>query len=141
VRKKHKLDNTTWERLGSDEGDALVEKVEAESIRRQRDGSTKRELAQKHIVRGPEILNSIAADSSASPRHRVDAIKVLDTMSATGPEAAPASDRFVIQINLGADTLRFRRFNYPAHNGVRPRRGSLLRFRGAADEQLPTDKV
>jgi hypothetical protein len=37
----------------------------------------------------------------------VDAIKVLDTMSATGPEAAPASDRFVIQINLGADTLRF----------------------------------
>jgi hypothetical protein len=64
VRKKHKLDNTTWERLGSDEGDALVEKVEAESIRRQRDGSTKRELAQKHIVRGPEILNSIAADSS-----------------------------------------------------------------------------
>ena len=28
IRRKHRLDNTTWERLGSDEGNALVEKVE-----------------------------------------------------------------------------------------------------------------
>jgi hypothetical protein len=72
IRRKHRLDNTTWERLGSDEGNALVEKVEEESARRIRDGSAKRELAQKHIVRGPDILNGIMSDPHANARHRID---------------------------------------------------------------------
>ena len=46
-------------------------------------------------------------DASASPRHRVDAIKTLDTFASNGPESAPAGDRFVIQINLGSDVLKF----------------------------------
>ena len=46
-------------------------------------------------------------DVSASPRHRVDAIKTLDTFAANGPKAAPAADRFQITINLGADVLHF----------------------------------
>jgi hypothetical protein len=42
-------------------------------------------------------------DASASPKHRIDASKTLDTFAGNGPEAAPASDRFIITINLGAD--------------------------------------
>ena len=33
--------------------------------------------------------------------------KALDAFAANGPEAAPASDRFQITINLGSDVLHF----------------------------------
>ena len=44
-------------------------------------------------------------DVSASPRHRVDAVKVLDGLASTGAEAAAAGARFEITINLGADHI------------------------------------
>ena len=46
-------------------------------------------------------------DASASPKHRIDSAKALDAFAANGPETAPASDRFQITINLGADVLHF----------------------------------
>lgn len=103
IRRKYRLDNATWERLGSDEGNALVEKVEEESLRRVRDGSAKREKSQQLITKAPNILDSIASDVTASPRHRVDAIKTLDTFAANGPEGVPPADRFQITIVLSAD--------------------------------------
>jgi hypothetical protein len=42
-------------------------------------------------------------DDNANARYRLDACKVLDDFSATGPTAAAAQDRFQITINLGAD--------------------------------------
>jgi hypothetical protein len=105
VRKRHRLADSAWKQMGED--DALLEKIEDEKLRRIRDGSTKRELAQKHIVRGPTVLSEIMDDVSASPRHRVDAVKTLDTLAANGPQNAPPMDRFIIQINLGEDVLRF----------------------------------
>ena len=103
LRKKYRCFNDDdWARLG--ESDELVSAIEAEKLRRIRDGSTKRELAQKHIVRGPDVLNSIMMDSGASPKHRIDASKTLDQFAANGPDAAAAdSTRFIIQINLGDD--------------------------------------
>jgi hypothetical protein len=105
VRKRHRLADSVWKDLGAN--DELVEKIEAEKIRRIRDGSAKRELAQKHIVRGPTVLGSIMDDANASPRHRVDAIKTLDSLAANGPEKAPAADRFIISIHLGADVEHY----------------------------------
>ena len=105
VKKKHRFDDATWERLGQD--DALVEAIEAEKLRRVRSGLAKRELAQKHVVKAPDVLNTIMLDPAASPKHRIDSAKVLDQFAANGPEAAPAADRFVITINLGADVLKF----------------------------------
>src|SRR5215475_14009630 len=49
VKKKHRFDAATWEQLG--ENDALVEAIEAEKLRRIRNGQAKRELAQKHVVK------------------------------------------------------------------------------------------
>ena len=107
VRKKYRFDEAAWEALGTDE---MVRAVEEELARRIRDGSSKRELAQKHIVRGPDILSSILLDESANARHRIDSCKVLNDLAANGPEAVPAADRFQIIIRLDADTtLQFDR--------------------------------
>ena len=105
VKKKHHLSADVWERLGNDE--KLIEKIEAEKVRRIRNGSAKRERAQVLVVQAPDVLGGIMLDASASPRHRIDASKTLDAFAANGPEAAPAADRFVITINLGDDVLHF----------------------------------
>ena len=103
VRRKYRdlLDDDDWTYLATD--DLLVEMVEAEKIRRQRNGRAKTERAQQHIVRGPDVLATIMDDPQANARHRVDSIKALDAL-AGGEQAAPASDeRFRIVINLSAD--------------------------------------
>ena len=105
VKKKHHFDDDTWERLGNNE--VLIEKIEAEKVRRIRNGSTKREKAQQLVVQAPDVLGGIMLDASASPKHRIDSAKALDAFAANGPEAAPASDRFQITINLGSDVLHF----------------------------------
>jgi hypothetical protein len=105
VKKKHHFDDNTWARLGEDE--ALIEAIEAEKIRRIRNGSTKRERAQKLVAQAPGVLGDIMLDANASPKHRIDASKTLDAFAANGPEAAPASERFVITINLGGEVERY----------------------------------
>jgi hypothetical protein len=89
------------------ENDALVERIEAVKIHRIRSGATKRERAQIEVVDAPPILGGIMRDPSANERHRIDAAKALDAFAANGPETRPASDRFQITINLGADVLHF----------------------------------
>ena len=119
VKKKYRLAESAWEALGSN--DALVEKIEAEKVRRIRDGSSKREKAQALIVKAPGILDGIMSDPAASPRHRVDAIKVLDDFAANPGNAAPAADRFQITINLGADLqLKFDKSRMPDVHDVDP---------------------
>jgi len=48
VRKKYRFEDNAWEALGSN--DELVEKIEAEKLRRIRDGSAKREKAQQLLI-------------------------------------------------------------------------------------------
>ena len=105
VRKKYRLADDVWEKLG--ENDALVEAIEAEKVRRIRDGSSKREKAQLLVICAPDVVAKIMLDDNANARHRIDSAKVLNDFAANGPQGAPASDRFVITINLGSDTLRF----------------------------------
>jgi hypothetical protein len=111
VRKRHHLPENVWKSLGND--DLFVERVEAEKLRRVRNGNAKRERAQQHITKAPDILASIMEDPGQSARHRIDSAKVLDTFAATGPEAAPPDDKFTIVINLGNDVLRFSKSRTP----------------------------
>ena len=101
IRKKYKFDEAAWEKLGND--DELVRAIEAESARRIRDGSAKREKSQLAVLRAPDVLSDILNDAAASPKHRIDSAKVLNDFSANGPAGVPAADRFSIVINLGAD--------------------------------------
>jgi hypothetical protein len=105
IKKKHHFDDETWERLGSDE--ALVEAIQVEKTRRIRNGSTARERAQILFAQAPQRLGDILNDDGASPRHRIESARELRQIAANGPEAAPASERFVITINLGGDVERY----------------------------------
>jgi hypothetical protein len=104
IRRKYKdlLDNKAWTTLGQD--DLLIEMIEAEKVRRIRNGSAKREKAQQHIVRGPDVLAAIMDDPRANHRHKVDAIKTLDALADNGPKAAAGEEKVFIRIDLTADT-------------------------------------
>jgi hypothetical protein len=103
VKKKWRevIDEKTWETLGSD--DELVRVIEETKIHRVRSGAAKRERAQQHITKAPDILEKIMSDDSANARHRVDSIKALDALADPGPQTTPPADKFIIRIDLSAD--------------------------------------
>jgi hypothetical protein len=108
VKKKHHFDDATWGRLGDDE--ALIEAIEAEKVRRTRNGDSARERAQQLFATAPNVLGDILHDDGASPRHRIESARELRQIAANGPEAAlaAAADKFLIQINLGGgEILRY----------------------------------
>jgi hypothetical protein len=111
VKKKWRFADEQWDALNND---AVVEAVEAEKLRRVRDGSAKRELAQKHIIKAPDVLNSLMLDDKTNPKHKIDSIKAMEQLATSGSQQGGGSgDRFIIQINLngedsaGNDVLRF----------------------------------
>jgi hypothetical protein len=115
VRKKWRLTDEDWERAGND--DALVRAIEDEKIRRVRNGTHAREKAQQVFVKVPDVLDEILSDKNASPRHRIESSRELRAIANVGPEAQPTADRYVIQINLGADyKLRFDKSITPVAN-------------------------
>ena len=78
VKKKHHFDDNTWARLGEDE--ALIEAIEAEKIRRIRNGSTARERAQQLFATAPNVLGDILHDDGTSARHRIESARELRQM-------------------------------------------------------------
>jgi hypothetical protein len=102
VRRRWRLPDDVWEKLGDD--DELVRAIEEERARRVRNGSFKRERAQAHIIRGPDVLAKIMDNPRANDRHRIDSIKALDQLADPGPEAAVEQERVHIVINLTGDS-------------------------------------
>jgi hypothetical protein len=98
-----------------------VAAIELEKTRRVRDGSAKREKAQKLVVQAPDVLSGILMDNSANARHRIDSAKVLNDFAANGPEGIPAADRFQITIVLDSDTtLKFDKSRAVDANDIDP---------------------
>src|SRR5262249_20335125 len=56
-RWKKLITNEMWETLGSN--DELVDRIEAEKVRRVREGSFKREREQQHVIKAHVVLSSI----------------------------------------------------------------------------------
>ena len=83
VKARHRLADEQWAAMG--ESDELVRLVEAAKLRRIRTGTTKRELAQIEIVAAPPLLGKIMRRAD-SPRHVIDAVKVLDGLASGGPK-------------------------------------------------------
>jgi hypothetical protein len=101
VRKKHKLAESDWERLGSDE--AFIEAIKRCREARVRSGAVTRERAQKIFTETPDILGQILKDDDASARHRIEAAREIRAVAATGPETQSPTEMFTININIGED--------------------------------------
>ena len=135
VRRKYaSLTDDVWEQLGND--NSLVSAIEFERERRVRNGQAKRERAQKHIVKGPDILEKIMSDETANARHRIDSIKALDSIADPGPQTAPAADRFIITIDLGEDHKLT--INKPIQSGRLDDNGEIID--GTPQEAAITDR-
>jgi hypothetical protein len=103
VKRTWKFDEATWDALGGADGDEVVRAVEAETIRRIRDCSAKREKAQLLVTKAPDVLSGILLDDTANARHRIDSAKELNAFATDGVAEAAAGQFFEIVINLGAD--------------------------------------
>jgi|SRR5262245_8277039 len=103
LRQKYRLSENAW--IAMSEDTDLIEQIELEKIRRTRSGATKRELAQNHIVKGPEILEKIMSSPRANERHKIDAVKALDALADPGAQRATRDeDRVIIHIDLTGDS-------------------------------------
>jgi hypothetical protein len=104
LQEKYELSPADWRNITKDV--KLGRAIRAESERRQRSGASVREMAAKHLIKGPSILDGIMTGADSHPKHKIEAFKELRTTASIGDgtEGRPDSNRFVIQINLGADT-------------------------------------
>jgi hypothetical protein len=90
---------------------AVARAVRSLSESRIRSGQAAKEAALKHYARAPQILNSIMSNEHSNAGHRIDAAKTLrlaagiDNADKEAP--ANAADKFLIVINMGADTARY----------------------------------
>src|SRR5262245_30454010 len=100
-RRWRNIDDATWDLLGDD--NELVDAIELERTRRIRSGQAKNEKAQLLVIHGPQILSDIATSPKASDKHRIDAVRALDSLTGN-PAEAEQQDRIVIRIDLSADT-------------------------------------
>ena len=98
VRKKYQLAESSWHAFGGNDG--LVEKIEAEKIRRIRDGSSKRERAQLLVVKAPNVVGNIMDDASASPPHS-GRDQDADGFAANGPGASAPAETVYNSDKLG----------------------------------------
>jgi len=102
IRKKyHLLEEADWTKLAQDT--ALVDAIEAEKLRRVRDGNYKRERSQQLVTKAPDVLSGLLLNEKNSPKHRIDAAKTLDQFAGNGPQAAEEGDRVIVTITLSAD--------------------------------------
>jgi hypothetical protein len=108
IKKKYRFDDEVWTDLGAD--DRLAEAIEARVAERIRNGACKRERAQALVANAPAVLGDIMMDNKASPKHRIDASKTLDSFAAKGPQGASTGEKFEIKIIIGdepGDVLHF----------------------------------
>ena len=98
----YEISPADWQNIAKDA--ALGRAIRAERDRRVRTGTAAREAASKHFVRAPNVLATIMDNEQSNPRHKIEAIRELrQTAIPESPNSPSQSDRFIIQINLGAD--------------------------------------
>ena len=104
LRKKYALDDSGWQALADHE--ELQRAVGAQKERRIRSGEAAREKAAALFVEAPAVLGDIIKDNTASPRHRVDAIRELRACASGAEETTKADkERFIIRINFGSQKV------------------------------------
>src|SRR5215475_7077473 len=75
LAEKYELSPADWQDITKNT--ALGHAVRSERDRRVKDGTAVREMAAKHLVKGPGILDSIMVNPQANNRHRIEAFREL----------------------------------------------------------------
>jgi hypothetical protein len=102
----YEISPADWQNIANDA--ALGRAIRAERDRRVRNGTAAKEMASKHFVRAPTILNRIMSDEQLNARHRVDAIKEMRAIAAPEKQNSPAqNERFIIKIVMGDETVTY----------------------------------
>jgi len=101
LAEKYELSPKDWQDITKNK--ALGHAIRAERERRVRSGTAVREMAAKHLVKGPSILDGIMSGPDSHPKHKIEAYKELRQTASIGDsaEGRPESERFIITINLG----------------------------------------
>ena len=115
---KYELSPAELRNIAKDQ--AVGKAIRAERELRLRSGRAARELAAKAFVRAPAVLDGIMSDASSNPRHKIEAIKELRATANLGNEghAAAAGEKFMIVINLGADSVERFEFDHTPKKAV-----------------------
>lgn len=82
---------------------ALIKAIQAERERRVLSGVAVREMAAKHLIKGPSILDGIMSGADSSPKNKIEAFRELRSAAAVGHSSDRAADteKFIIHIDLG----------------------------------------
>jgi len=104
LAEKYELSPADFQSIAKDK--ALGHAIRAERERRVRDGTAVREMAAKHIVKGPGILDEIMSGPDSHPKHKIEAYKELRQTAVIGDNAErqQESTRFIIKIDLTGDS-------------------------------------
>jgi hypothetical protein len=134
LQEKYELSPPDWGNITKDT--ALIRAIQAERERRVRSGTAAREMAQKHFIKAPGILDGIMTNEAAPARHRIEAIKELrQTAIPDNAATQPGSEKFIIQINLNGDVERYEKtIAIDAADGGSPNKPKSLENAPNADE-------
>jgi DNA-binding CsgD family transcriptional regulator len=84
---------------------ALIRAIQIERAARVRSGAAAKEMASKHFVRAPGVLDQIMNNEQMNARHRVEAIREMRAIAAPEKQnSQPDNGRFIIQINIGDES-------------------------------------
>jgi hypothetical protein len=102
LAEKYELSPADWQSIKKDT--ALAHAIRAERERRVLNGIAVREMAAKHLVKGPTILDGIMSGPDSHPKHKIEAYKELRNTASVGADAEgrPGTELFLIRIDLTA---------------------------------------
>jgi hypothetical protein len=110
LREMYEIAPKNWANI--DKNPALIKAIRDERKRRIRSGAAARESACEIYAKTPAVMSTILNDGKMPARHRIEAAKEIRQQAVGGEgveSTTEATERFVININLGDDTEPFRR--------------------------------
>jgi hypothetical protein len=110
LQEMYEISPENWAQI--DKNPALIKAIRDTRKSRIRSGAAAREAACEYYAKAPTAMNAIMTDNKSPARHRIEAAKEIRQQAVGGDgveSTAEATERFVININLGADVEPFRR--------------------------------
>jgi hypothetical protein len=110
LQEMYEISPENWAQI--DKNPALIKAIRDTRKSRIRNGTAAREAACEYYAKAPTAMNTIMTDSKSPTRARIEAAREIRTQAIGGDgveSTAEATERFVININLGADPEPFRR--------------------------------